>query len=142
MIYRYLKLHLIEFSVFAHPGSHLCSSSDFQPHRQEQDEKAIVSLQDRIIQGTQTHEEGFAEWLRQRDQQAMVAGTIRHPSGDDSLGDLGFHDVWWLKLIMKHDEHMMNTWWAYDEHMMNIWWTHDEHMMNIYWTHDEHMMNM
>ena len=42
---------------------------------QEQDEKAIVSLQDRIIQGTQSHEEGFAEWLRQRDQQAMVAGT-------------------------------------------------------------------
>lgn len=40
---------------------------------QEQDEKAIVSLQDRIIQGTQTHEEGFAEWLRQRDQQAMVS---------------------------------------------------------------------
>eukprot|EP00434_Breviolum_minutum_P023420 symbB.v1.2.020658.t1/scaffold1748.1/size222129/6 len=41
-------------------------------HFQEQDEKAIISLQDRIIQGTQTHEEGFAEWLRQRDQQAMV----------------------------------------------------------------------
>jgi hypothetical protein len=50
--------------ILFHPGS--------QP--QEQDEKAIVSLQDRIIQGTQTHEEGFAEWLRQRDQQAMVAG--------------------------------------------------------------------
>lgn len=44
----------------------------FEPRTKEQDEKAIVSLQDRIISGNQTHEEGFAEWLRQRDQQAMV----------------------------------------------------------------------
>eukprot|EP00438_Fugacium_kawagutii_P001257 Skav223453 [mRNA] locus=scaffold350:1015713:1022585:- [translate_table: standard] len=45
----------------------------FEPRTKDsEDEKAIVSLQDRIIQGNQTHEEGFAEWLRQRDQQAMV----------------------------------------------------------------------
>ena len=29
-------------------------------------------LQDRIITGVQTHEDGFAEWLRQRDQSQMV----------------------------------------------------------------------
>ena len=56
--------------VAAAAGSRKLSTSDVL---QEQDEKAIVSLQDRIIQGTQTHEEGFAEWLRQRDQQAMVS---------------------------------------------------------------------
>ncbi|CAJ1343670.1 unnamed protein product [Effrenium voratum] len=44
----------------------------FEPRSKEQDEKAIVSLQDRIVSGSQSHEEGFAEWLRQRDQQAMV----------------------------------------------------------------------
>eukprot|EP00439_Symbiodinium_sp_Y106_P051705 s106_g6.t3 len=44
----------------------------FEPRSKEADEKAIVSLKDRIITGNQTHEEGFAEWLRQRDQQAMV----------------------------------------------------------------------
>jgi len=44
----------------------------FEPRSKDQDEKAIVSLQDRIIAGPQTHEEGFAEWLRQRDQSAMV----------------------------------------------------------------------
>lgn len=31
-----------------------------------------MSLQDRIVAGPQTHEEGFAEWLRQRDQTSMV----------------------------------------------------------------------
>eukprot|EP00930_Biecheleria_cincta_P037697 TRINITY_DN258_c0_g1_i6.p1 TRINITY_DN258_c0_g1~~TRINITY_DN258_c0_g1_i6.p1 ORF type:complete len:837 (-),score=197.60 TRINITY_DN258_c0_g1_i6:45-2555(-) len=44
----------------------------FEPRSKDSDEKAIVSLQDRIIAGPQSHEEGFAEWLRQRDQQAMV----------------------------------------------------------------------
>eukprot|EP00931_Biecheleriopsis_adriatica_P102968 TRINITY_DN77863_c0_g1_i1.p1 TRINITY_DN77863_c0_g1~~TRINITY_DN77863_c0_g1_i1.p1 ORF type:complete len:837 (-),score=198.44 TRINITY_DN77863_c0_g1_i1:63-2573(-) len=44
----------------------------FEPRQKDSDERAIVSLQDRIIAGPQTHEEGFAEWLRQRDQQAMV----------------------------------------------------------------------
>ena len=44
----------------------------FEPRSKDADEKAIVSLKDRIITGNQTHEEGFAEWLRQRDQQAMV----------------------------------------------------------------------
>eukprot|EP00405_Crypthecodinium_cohnii_P023464 CAMPEP_0206468502 /NCGR_PEP_ID=MMETSP0324_2-20121206/29668_1 /ASSEMBLY_ACC=CAM_ASM_000836 /TAXON_ID=2866 /ORGANISM="Crypthecodinium cohnii, Strain Seligo" /LENGTH=839 /DNA_ID=CAMNT_0053941973 /DNA_START=56 /DNA_END=2575 /DNA_ORIENTATION=+ len=44
----------------------------FEPRAKEADDRAIVSLQDRIILGPQTHEEGFAEWLRQRDQSAMV----------------------------------------------------------------------
>ncbi|CAE7658253.1 mecr [Symbiodinium pilosum] len=44
----------------------------FEPRSKDADEKALVSLKDRIITGNQTHEEGFAEWLRQRDQQAMV----------------------------------------------------------------------
>jgi len=44
----------------------------FEPRAKDSDEKAIVSLQDRIIAGPVSHEEGFAEWLRQRDQQAMV----------------------------------------------------------------------
>mmetsp|Transcript_126852 Transcript_126852/g.406170 ORF Transcript_126852/g.406170 Transcript_126852/m.406170 type:complete len:840 (+) Transcript_126852:56-2575(+) len=44
----------------------------FEPRAKDADEKAVVSLQDRIILGPQTHEEGFAEWLRQRDQSAMV----------------------------------------------------------------------
>mmetsp|Transcript_91012 Transcript_91012/g.157986 ORF Transcript_91012/g.157986 Transcript_91012/m.157986 type:complete len:837 (-) Transcript_91012:76-2586(-) len=44
----------------------------FEPRSKQDDERAIVSLQDRIITGPQTHEEGFAEWLRQRDQSAMV----------------------------------------------------------------------
>jgi len=44
----------------------------FEPRSKDQDDRAIVSLQDRIIAGPQTHEEGFAEWLRQRDQTAMV----------------------------------------------------------------------
>jgi len=44
----------------------------FEPRSKEADERAVVSLQDRIIAGPQTHEEGFAEWLRQRDQTAMV----------------------------------------------------------------------
>lgn len=44
----------------------------FEPRSKDADERAMVSLQDRIIAGPQTHEEGFAEWLRQRDQTAMV----------------------------------------------------------------------
>jgi len=44
----------------------------FEPRSKDSDDRAIVSLQDRIITGVQTHEEGFAEWLRQRDQSAMV----------------------------------------------------------------------
>lgn len=44
----------------------------FEPRSKEADEKAVVSLQDRIISGPQTHEDGFSEWLRQRDQTAMV----------------------------------------------------------------------
>jgi len=44
----------------------------FEPRSKDQDAGAIVSLQDRIIAGPQTHEEGFAEWLRQRDQNSMV----------------------------------------------------------------------
>jgi len=44
----------------------------FEPRSKDQDDRAIVSLQDRIIAGPQTHEEGFSEWLRQRDQTAMV----------------------------------------------------------------------
>jgi len=44
----------------------------FEPRAKGADDKAVVSLQDRIIAGPQTHEEGFAEWLRQRDQSAMV----------------------------------------------------------------------
>lgn len=44
----------------------------FEPRQKEADSSAIVSLQDRIISGPITHEEGFAEWLRQRDQAAMV----------------------------------------------------------------------
>jgi len=44
----------------------------FEPRSKEADQKAVVSLQDRIITGPQSHEEGFAEWLRQRDQSAMV----------------------------------------------------------------------
>jgi len=44
----------------------------FEPRAKESDDRAIVSLQDRIITGPQTHEDGFAEWLRQRDQSAMV----------------------------------------------------------------------
>lgn len=47
--------------------------------------KAIVSLQDRIVQGSQTHEEGFAEWLRQRDQQAMVLTDKDHRHVDRHL---------------------------------------------------------
>jgi len=44
----------------------------FEPRSKDADERAVVSLQDRIIAGPQTHEEGFSEWLRQRDQTAMV----------------------------------------------------------------------
>jgi len=45
----------------------------FEPRSKEADEKAVVSLQDRMIMGLpQSHEEGFNEWLRQRDQNAMV----------------------------------------------------------------------
>jgi predicted esterase len=44
----------------------------FEPRAKDADNQAIVSLQDRIIAGPQTHEEGFAEWLRQRDQSSMV----------------------------------------------------------------------
>jgi len=44
----------------------------FEPRAKDADEKAVVSLQDRIIAGPQTHEDGFAEWLRARDQNAMV----------------------------------------------------------------------
>ncbi|CAK0801592.1 unnamed protein product [Prorocentrum cordatum] len=44
----------------------------FEPRTKDADDKAIVSLQDRIITGAQTHEEGFAAWLRQRDQESMV----------------------------------------------------------------------
>lgn len=44
----------------------------FEPRAKESDERAIVSLQDRIVTGVQTHEDGFNEWLRQRDQSSMV----------------------------------------------------------------------
>lgn len=44
----------------------------FEPRAKDADDRAVVSLQERIIAGPQTHEEGFAEWLRQRDQTAMV----------------------------------------------------------------------
>jgi NADPH:quinone reductase-like Zn-dependent oxidoreductase len=44
----------------------------FEPRSKDADDRAMVSLQDRIIAGPQTHEEGFAEWLRQRDQSQMV----------------------------------------------------------------------
>lgn len=44
----------------------------FEPRSKQDDESALVSLQDRIITGPVTHEEGFAEWLRQRDQSQMV----------------------------------------------------------------------
>ncbi|CAE8609389.1 unnamed protein product [Polarella glacialis] len=38
------------------------------------DEKAVVNLQDRLSKGSQpgAHEDGFSEWLRQRDQKEMV----------------------------------------------------------------------
>mmetsp|Transcript_63072 Transcript_63072/g.137031 ORF Transcript_63072/g.137031 Transcript_63072/m.137031 type:complete len:837 (-) Transcript_63072:294-2804(-) len=36
------------------------------------DDRAVVNLQDRIITGPQAHEDGFQEWLRQRDQSEMV----------------------------------------------------------------------
>jgi len=42
----------------------------FQPRSREADEKA-VTVQDRMAAGS-THEDGFAEWLRQRDQSEMV----------------------------------------------------------------------
>mmetsp|Transcript_50706 Transcript_50706/g.94736 ORF Transcript_50706/g.94736 Transcript_50706/m.94736 type:complete len:837 (+) Transcript_50706:51-2561(+) len=39
----------------------------------EADEKAVVNMEERISKGPGgQHEEGFAEWLRQRDQQEMV----------------------------------------------------------------------
>mmetsp|Transcript_115359 Transcript_115359/g.229980 ORF Transcript_115359/g.229980 Transcript_115359/m.229980 type:complete len:835 (-) Transcript_115359:267-2771(-) len=44
----------------------------FDARPKEADAKAVVNLQDRIIANRQTHEEGFNEWLRQRDQNAMV----------------------------------------------------------------------
>jgi len=44
----------------------------FDVRPKEADDKAVVSLQDRIIADRQTHEGGFNEWLRQRDQNAMV----------------------------------------------------------------------
>jgi len=44
----------------------------FEPRSKDADDRAVVSLQDRIITGVQTHEDGFAEWLRQRDQSQMV----------------------------------------------------------------------
>jgi len=44
----------------------------FEARPKAADAKAIVSLQDRIVSGPQSHEEGFSEWLRQRDQSAMV----------------------------------------------------------------------
>jgi len=44
----------------------------FEPRSKEADEKAVVNLQDRIVSGPQTHEDGFSEWLRQRDQSEMV----------------------------------------------------------------------
>jgi len=36
------------------------------------DDQALVNLQDRIQTGPSSHEDGFAEWLRQRDQSGMV----------------------------------------------------------------------
>lgn len=44
----------------------------FEPRSKDSDAGAIVSLQDRIVAGPTSHEEGFAEWLRQRDQGSMV----------------------------------------------------------------------
>jgi NADPH:quinone reductase-like Zn-dependent oxidoreductase len=47
-------------------------SFQFEKRTKADDAQALVSLQDRIITGPQTHEEGFMEWLRQRDQTSMV----------------------------------------------------------------------
>eukprot|EP00746_Dinoflagellata_sp_MGD_P000514 gnl/MRDRNA2_/MRDRNA2_100923_c0_seq1.p1 gnl/MRDRNA2_/MRDRNA2_100923_c0~~gnl/MRDRNA2_/MRDRNA2_100923_c0_seq1.p1 ORF type:complete len:838 (-),score=219.69 gnl/MRDRNA2_/MRDRNA2_100923_c0_seq1:235-2748(-) len=44
----------------------------FEPRSKQADEKAVVNLQDRIVSGPQTHDDGFQEWLRQRDQSEMV----------------------------------------------------------------------
>mmetsp|Transcript_11857 Transcript_11857/g.26990 ORF Transcript_11857/g.26990 Transcript_11857/m.26990 type:complete len:830 (+) Transcript_11857:103-2592(+) len=44
----------------------------FEARPKAADAKALVTLQDRIITGPMTHEEGFSEWLRQRDQSSMV----------------------------------------------------------------------
>merc|ERR1719247_1098920 len=44
----------------------------FEPRSKDADEKAVVNLQDRIVSGPATHEDGFQEWLRQRDQSEMV----------------------------------------------------------------------
>lgn len=44
----------------------------FEQRSKDADAKAVVNLQDRIITGPQTHEDGFSEWLRQRDQGEMV----------------------------------------------------------------------
>jgi len=44
----------------------------FEPRAKDADERAVVSLQDRIVPTAQTHQEGFEAWLRQRDQTSMV----------------------------------------------------------------------
>merc|ERR1719392_658367 len=44
----------------------------FEPRAKDADDRAVVSLQDRIIAGQQSHAEGFDEWLRMRDQGSMV----------------------------------------------------------------------
>lgn len=38
----------------------------------EADDKAVVNVSDRMAQGPGSHEDGFADWLRQRDQSEMV----------------------------------------------------------------------
>jgi len=44
----------------------------YQPRPKEADEKAVVNISERLGQAPGSHEDGFAEWLRQRDQKEMV----------------------------------------------------------------------
>eukprot|EP00929_Paragymnodinium_shiwhaense_P051289 TRINITY_DN25821_c0_g1_i1.p1 TRINITY_DN25821_c0_g1~~TRINITY_DN25821_c0_g1_i1.p1 ORF type:complete len:841 (+),score=192.67 TRINITY_DN25821_c0_g1_i1:160-2682(+) len=44
----------------------------FEPRAREADAGAVVNLSDRIVQGSAGHEDGFAEWLRQRDSSSMI----------------------------------------------------------------------
>merc|ERR1719331_2947142 len=38
----------------------------------EADAQAVVNISERVNQGPAAHEDGFSEWLRQRDQTEMV----------------------------------------------------------------------
>lgn len=42
------------------------------PRPKEADDKAVVNMSERLGQAPGSHEDGFAEWLRQRDQKEMV----------------------------------------------------------------------